>query len=160
MAALVASAAFILLVPSGSGGASLARVRSQLRALHLRPAPLFPARLPASFRGAGATLNNAGFDFNVDWDRSRPGRGGSRETVFLVSFRRAGPQVLGQVLHDRRTTSSRRVRVGARTVYVIHSSKLILGWGEQGRTYLLISKYLRPSTADLKRFVRALRPLH
>lgn len=152
---------FTLLLPVTSSGATLARVRNQLRAWHLRPAPLFPSRLPASFRGASATLDRSGVDFNVDWSKDTR----SDENYFLVSFRRGNAALLTTVLHDTLVISVRRVRIGTRSVYSIETGRAsapsLLAWHEQGRTYLLIERYVgeRAALRTLSPFVQHLRIL-
>jgi hypothetical protein len=160
LAALVASLAVALLTADSSGAATNAQVRRQLRAWHLRQAPLFPSRLPARFRAAKVTLGRGSFDFNVTWSRDR-----GHVNVFLVSFRRGNRALLTTVLHDKRTTSVRRVRIGHRRVYSIETSTAaapsMLAWRDHGRTYLLQEKYVgrRAALRTLSPLVRSLHRL-
>jgi lysophospholipase L1-like esterase len=144
----------LALLPSGSSGATLAQVRSQLRAWHLQPPPLFPTTLPSSFQGVSASLSHD-FDFDVTWSEI------TSQTELLVSFRRGDASELNAILNDPSTTSVRQVQIGTRTVYSIVGNKSVLAWQEQGRTYWLVDKYDDESAAlsRLSPFVESLQPL-
>jgi hypothetical protein len=134
---------------------SCSGVARQLRALHLRPIPVYPGLLPSTFRGASATVSRSGFDFSVDWSKATSGG----VNYFAVSYRRGRRTLLSTLIHDRRVTSVRRVRISKRRVYVIQGDKAVLAWHEQGRTYFLLDKYAtaRKALKVLRPFVRSLR---
>lgn len=147
---LAGTLALVLAVPGNSSAATLAQVRRQLQAWHLRPPPLFPSRLPASFRGASITLYHD-LDFSVEFSRDCSG------TSLCVAFKRTGATLVS-VLNDKANISLRHLRIGKRSVYLIETSSAgapaMLAWREQGRTYLLQEKYVDGPTA-----LRVLRPL-
>ena len=163
--ALVAMAvAGMLALPLTSRAAAamtFAQVRVELRAWNLRPAPLFPQQLPSIFNGAKASLDRQGFDFNVDWTKDRPLSPSIEENYFAISFRRGDAALLGAVLYDPRDTHVQQVKIGGRSVFSIQANKAVLAWHAQGRTYLLIDKYVSAKTElrQLSPFVRSLREL-
>jgi hypothetical protein len=149
----------LAVLPAGAEGASLARLRKELRGRHLQPPPLFPSKLPPAFHGAKGTLTHD-FDFDVEWDRTV-----GTENVFAVAFRRGPASWLAQDLNDPATTSARRVRIGSRTVYLLATGHAgapsLFAWHEQGRTYMLLEKYVgnRTFLRTMSPFVRSLRTL-
>lgn len=121
------------LLPAGSSAATLAQVRSQLRSWQLRPAPLFPASLPAGLRGTDVSLDRWD-DYDVGFDKSD-----ATGLVFAMQLKRGPWGVFNQLLHDPVAYNVRRMRIGRRTVSVAetgHSGAAeLLTWHEQGRTY-------------------------
>jgi hypothetical protein len=137
--------------------ATPAAVRDQLRRLHLRPAPLYPPKLPSEFHGASATLDNQARDFEVSFVRVRAG-----VSNLAVTLRRAGPAFLDQVIHDPRRPQIGQTQLRGLKVYSFTGNTSFgYAWHEQGRTYQLLSKYYseRVSFHTLAAIIRSLRVL-
>lgn len=172
-AILSASLCITLAFSSGSDAATMSQVRNLLRAWHLHPPPLFPAKLPAIFSGSQVFLShpqipagNTGLEpleFEVVWNGTR--HVDSYGDRLVVSYVRGGPHLLNAVLHDTATNSVQRKRIGRWHTYSIvtgHSGCASgLLWQARGRTYLLCEKYAgRPQALrTLSPFVKSRYPL-
>jgi hypothetical protein len=154
-----------LFAPVGNAsGATLPQARAQLLAWHLRPAPLFPAALPAAFGGAIVTLDRfSGVDFDLQF--AKGDCTGTTPTDLCLDVRRVSWGALDAILHDPATTSVQPMQVGSRSVYAVetgHSgAPSLLAWHEQGHTYMAIQRYvgLDEALGNLIPLVQSLRPI-
>lgn len=167
LAGALASLSLGLVLPSGANGASFSRARKQLRAWHLKPAPLFPSRAPAHHRHANVHLYRfAGVDYSADF--GTPDNADCHTispNAWCVSLRRSAWSDLARVLDNPRTyTNQRWVRAGKRHVlfYLAQNNAggWWMSWRERGRTYNVWSwSGRRIALKRLTPFVKGLRPL-
>lgn len=167
LAGALASLSLGLVLPSGANGASFSRARKQLRAWHLKPAPLFPSRAPAHHRHANVHLYRfAGVDYSADF--GTPDNAACHTispNAWCVSLRRSAWSDLARVLDNPRTyTNQRWVRAGKRRVlfYLAQNNAggWWMSWRERGRTYNVWSwSGRRIALKRLTPFVKGLRPL-
>jgi hypothetical protein len=151
------------MAPSGAAAGTPSAARDALIAAELKPAPLFPARLPRRLLETDAKLELTEPFFAVRSDRGS-GRGFHRGAIEL-SRRSHGE--LRKYLRFIRSTggSKRRERIGRRRVLRLCAHACFYAWHEQGFTYSVSGRYLpgpdKPLSAEghKRAIIRQLRPL-
>jgi cutinase len=147
-----------LLVPLGASAATLAQARQQLLSRNLQPPPLFPTRLPPTFRGANVVLDGwSGVDYSVGFTIADcEGYRG------CVSVLRGSSDGFARILHKPYAVIRRRMRIGRRDVYAGEGGAAdpdFLTWVEQGRTYVVVAKLQSPLPAGVSQLSQALKVL-
>lgn len=167
ISAAALAVALAALAPASASGTTFARARAQLRAWHLRPAPLFPAGLPAAHHRVNVHLYTfSGMDYSIDF-----GAADNRDchtvpipSAWCVNLRRwRGPVFQGHLRTE--ALGVRRLWVGHRHVWFFEDSGgaggWYMAWRQQGRTYAAWAWMARPRPAlrRLVPFVQTLRLL-
>ncbi len=157
----------LLLVPAAAWAMSFGQARSQLRAWHLAPRPLFPSRLPAAHAHVNVHLYRfQGVDYVIDF-----GAGNTQDChtipnpntwcVQLRGFHGAATPPPGHASHVS------RMRIGNRHVYLWYDEGNAGGWwmtwSEHGRSYALWAwlnlDQRGQALARLRPFIRTLHTL-
>lgn len=115
-------------------------VRSRLARWNVSPVPTLPAVIPGSIDCCSAELKRSGKNYTVNYSALEEGEPG-----FIVSFSRLDKSWFRKMIHFARHTQKHPVRperVGGRTMQFARTDITFWYlWKEQGRAYLLSSKY-------------------
>jgi hypothetical protein len=139
----------------------VANVRERLRQAVLRPAPLFPTRIPHKIACCQAKLDTTSRYFDYDVVFFKRHRGGALSP--LVEFNRDEPSALARLIHQTRVSGHRvswhHIR-GRKAAFAKGDVVFFYAWHEQRRTYAVYSHYLGGVTRhDLREMVASARPL-
>lgn len=128
-------------------------VRAQLRDAGLKPAPLYPTKLPARLRHSDAELQTGGGGFTVSFRRRKP---------FVDAYlRREDAGGVRRAKRDARAGGFklRKLRLRGRRVYFVQTNQYgCYIWGEQRRSYFFCVK-AGVTRKALRRAIQSMRPL-
>ncbi len=125
--------------PAARAQLQLLQVRAHLERLHLRPAALFPTRLPARLTAAAVFLTGSDH-YTITWQR---GKDAHRGLLGHVTLSRSVDTRLNSYLRAARRSGfrPRTVRVGSRHVWFLCTPACGYAWIDNRRTYGVFGTY-------------------
>jgi len=158
---LVTSSVALMAAAPGAAADTPAGVRARLAHVALRPAPLYPTRLPLRIQDSNAALSFSDGGFDVTWTRRGVESG---QLLGYLTLGRGSRRELSEDLRIARSRGfqPRRTRVGRFATWYLCGHICGYAWRAQSYTYSAFGiYYLQPGSerADLRALIKRLAPL-